>query len=350
LPGSAGGSPAGTYNCKIDESECAIGFFKQKFHYWSSSAGAPRVFETFAPATHQKNMNKMVLKLFALLLFNVLAVSEIPAQQDSQSEENAYGSNFFDQLRSIFGKFRNADLQNVFQEAQPIQCSELIGRKGEWRPVAFFNEDRTLGDWCRESLEEVKIDLTVYTFKGFCSEDRGMVQVASEFPTDASLEAYHQRKIGFNRIDITANDPVNASLNPKTMAYTFDLPYLFLKNQGPRKLYSFTAPDRDSTYDPEVTSRWECKAVSSKDVTYRFLICRVSTVPQHMRRNETRKPAFGETAFFILSDGMEAQSSVNLTFGDGASSGDKPAETAPDAKAPARPVLKRGKPSPDKNY
>jgi hypothetical protein len=303
---------------------------------------------------HQKIMNKMALKLFAFLLFNVIAVSEIPAQQDSdrngQSDENAYGSKFFDQLRSIFGKFRNADLHNVFQEAQPIQCSELVGRKGEWRPVAFFNEDRTLGDWCRQSLEEVKVDLTIYTFNGRCSEDKGMVQVASEFPTDASLEAYHQREIGFNQIDITVNDPVNANLNPKTMAYTFELPYLFLKNKGPRKLYSFIAPDRDSTYAPDVTSRWECKAVSSKDVTYRFLICRVSTVPLNMRRNETRKPSFGETAFFVLSDGMEAQSSVHMTFGDGESSDEKSEEAVPESKAPARPVLKRGKPSPDKDY
>jgi hypothetical protein len=319
------------------------------------AAGEPQALKPLHRQCIQKIMNKLALQIFTLFIFNVLTVSEIPAQQDrdqdSQSEENAYGSKFFDQLRSIFGKFQNADLQKVFQDAQPIQCSELVGRKGEWRPVAFFNEDRKLGDWCRESLEEVKADLTVYTFKGSCSQDKvGTVQVTTEFPTAASLDAYHSRQINLNQVDITVNDPVSASLNPKTMAYTFNLPFLFLKNNGPKKLYSFMAPDRDSVYASDMSSRWECKAVSSTDVTFRFLICRVSLAPQKMRRNETWEPTFGSSAFFILSDGTEAQSSVHMTFGDGANSGDKPEEAAPESKAPPRPVLKRGKPSPGKNY
>src|SRR4030095_11608245 len=53
---------------------------------------------------------------------------------------------FFDQLRSLFGRFRDGDLDRAFESAQPIQCSELISDNGEWRPVAFFNEDRRLGD------------------------------------------------------------------------------------------------------------------------------------------------------------------------------------------------------------
>jgi hypothetical protein len=43
--GSAGGSPAGVYNCQYgrisDEPECEIVFSKHKFHYWLSSAGEP---------------------------------------------------------------------------------------------------------------------------------------------------------------------------------------------------------------------------------------------------------------------------------------------------------------------
>jgi hypothetical protein len=284
------------------------------------------------------NMNKRIFKgLFALFLFSALPATGIGAQE----EESAYGSKFFDQLRGIFGKFRDSDLQKVFQEAQPIQCSELVARKGEWRPVAFFNEDRSLGDWYRENLEEVKAEMTVYTFKGTCSADKGIIKVGSEFPTAAGLKAYHAREIEMAQVDIAVNDPVNAVFNSKTKAYTFDLPYLFRDNQGPRKLYTFNAPNADSTYAADVKSHWECKAVFSKDVTYRFLICRVSTAPQRVGRSQTWEPSFGSSAFFILSDGMAAQASVNMTFGSSAGAGGKPEETAPEPSSPARPVLKR---------
>jgi hypothetical protein len=291
-------------------------------------------------------MYKTGLKLLSALLVicAVLAPDLHPqqAEQMSSSEKSAYGSKFFDQLGSIFGRFRDSDLQRVFQESQPIECSELVGRKGEWRMVAFFNEDRELGDWCRESLQEVKADLAVFTFKGVCGAGQGTVQVATEFPTFASIEAYSRHEIDLNQIDITVNDPVNAALNPQTMAYTFELPYLFRTGQrGSTKVYSFNAPDRNAAYAPDVTSRWECKSVSSKDVTYRFFICRTATVPRGAAaRNRKWKPSFGASAFFILSDGTEAQTSVNLSFGDEARPSEKPADTEPAATPPAHPSSK----------
>ncbi len=291
-------------------------------------------------------MHHIVMKTATLwlctLIFAALPAARLPAQQRQiQSDESTYGSKFFEQLRTIFGRFQNSDLQRVFREAQSIQCSELIGRKGEWRPVAFFNEDRTLGDWCRENLEEVKADVAVYTFKGACG-DHGKVQVATEFPTAAGIEDYNARKIEFDQIDITVNDPVNAVLDPKTMAYTFDLPYLFLKEEGPRKIYSLMAPDRNSPYATDVANRWECKTVSSKDVTYRFLICRVGIVPQgKFAKYEKWEATFGSSAFFILSDGTEAKASVNLSYGDAAQPKDEPADSTPAPDSPPRPTLKR---------
>jgi hypothetical protein len=283
------------------------------------------------------NMNKTVFKLlFAFFWLGALPVISTGAQQTG----SAYGSKFFDQLRNIFGKFRDSDLQKVFQDAQPIQCSEIVARKGEWRPVAFINEDRSLGGWFRESLEEVKAEMTVYTFKGPCSGEQGMIKVGSEFPTGPSLEAYKERKIELDQVDVGVNDPVNASFNPKTSAYTFDLPYLF-REEGPRKLYTFISPKGDSGYATDVKSHWECKAVSSKDVTYRFLICRVSTVPQRISRNQTWEPSFGSSAFFILSDGIEAQSSVNMTFGSSEENAAKPEGTQSAPSAPDRPILRR---------
>ncbi len=307
-----------------------------------------------APVMHRMIVNKSTVKpLCVLLLICPLLAADLRAQQDQQaqtSEESTYGTKFFDQLRNIFGRFRDSDLQRVFQEAEPIQCSELVGRKGQWRPVAFFNEDRTLGDWCRESLEEVKADLAVYTFTGTCSGNQGTVQVATEFPTAASIEAYNQQRIDLNQVDVTANDPVSAAVNQRTMAYTFDLPYLFLRERrGSMNVYSLVAPDRNAAYATDVTSRWECKSVASKDVTYRFLICRTTTVPRRaLSRNQRWEPSFGGSAFFILSDGTEAQTSVNLSFGNGTSPSATPAETAPAPTSPARPALKRPKkPDPD---
>jgi hypothetical protein len=289
-------------------------------------------------------MNKKRSRLFGvLILLGALTATHLFGQrpQDQTGEENAYGSRFFDQLRTIFGMFRDSDLQRVFQDAQPIQCTELLGRKGQWRPVAFFNEDRSLGDWCREDLAEVKSDLSVFTFLGDC-EGPGRVQVGSEFPTTASFEEYRQRRIELNQIDVTVNDPVKAVVSSRTMAYTFDLPYLFKTPQGKRDVYSLAAPDSLAAYAPDVSSRWECKAVSSKDVTYRFLICRVSTVPQRpLQRNQKWEPVFGSSAFFILSDGTEAKSSVNLTFGNETSSDEKPANAVPASDSHPRPTLKR---------
>jgi hypothetical protein len=299
--------------------------------------------ETYAPEVHPKSMTKVVFKLFSLIFFSALFAADISAQQ-KESEESPYDTKFFDQLRSVFGKFRNTDLQNAFRDALEIHCSELVGRKGEWRPVAFFNEDRTLGDWYRQSLEEVKADLTVYTFKGACTGDQRTVQVASEFPTEEGVKAYNQQRIDLNKVDITVNAPVRARVNPETKAYTFDLPYLFLKKEGARSVYSFMAPDGNSSYASDVSSRWECKAVRSDDLTYRFLICRLSTVPRRLQQNQIWKQSFGSSAFFILSDGMEVKTSVRLIFGDGTDVDDKPAEKAPAADAPNRPVLKREKP------
>lgn len=234
-----------------------------------------------------------------------------------QAEQGSFGSKFFDQLQAIFGQFQNSELDRVFQRSKPIQCSELVGGKGEWRPVAFFNENRKLGDWCKENLDEVKADLAVYTFRGECSGEQGTVQLSTEFPTAAGMREYNQQRIDLDKVDVTVNDPVPAVFSSRTSAYTFDLPYLFKTGrEGTMNLYSFIAPDRNAAYSTEVASRWECKSVSSSDVTYRFLICRANTLPLGLRKNERWEPSFGASAYFILSDGMEAHASVKLSFDD----------------------------------
>jgi hypothetical protein len=273
----------------------------------------------------------------------------VHAQRERQikpPDESAYGSKFFDQLHSIFGIFRDADLQRAFQTAQPIQCSELVIGKGEWRTVAFFNEDRSLGEWCRDSLEEVKSDLSVYIFKGPCNGEQGPVQATTEFPVGASVDAFNEKKIGLDQVDVNVNAPVSVVFDPRTQAYAFELPYLFLTGRrSSGNVYSLIAPRPEDSYASDVTNRWECKMVKSNDVTYRFLICRTAIVARNMAvRKQNRDLSFGASAYFILSDGIEAQTSVSLSFGDGSRVADNPQAAAAPVASPKRPSLTRDLP------
>jgi hypothetical protein len=275
------------------------------------------------------------------LIFLVLSPVNLPAQRQRQlppPDESAYGSHFFDQLHNIFGIFRDEDLQRVFQMAKPIRCSDLVVSKGEWRTVAFYNEDRSLGEWCRNNLEEVKADLSVYIFKGSCKGDRGSIQVTTQFPIGSSIDAYTEGRIPLDQVDVNVNAPVSVVFDTRAQTYNFELPYLFLtgrRNSG--NIYSLVAPTREDRYAPEVAHRWECKSVRSNDVTYQFLICRTATVARSAAmRNQDQGPGFGASAYFILSDGMEAQTSVSLSFGDAGPPADNPPATASPVPTPAR--------------
>jgi hypothetical protein len=239
---------------------------------------------------------------------------EIQPPQSSQ-----YGRRFFLQLRAIFGRFRDTDLRRVFDAAQPIQCSELINDPGEWRAVAFFNEKRELGDWYRSSLEEVKSDLSAFIFKGVCRGDRGSVALTTKFPVTEALDAYNHGRIRLDEIDVNVNAPVRAAFDEQTQAYSFDLPYLFLiSQQGNENVYSLDPPrleDREK-YAADVINHWECKSVTAEAVTYQFLICHTMTLARDPRMRSQQRAAFGASAYFILSDGKEASSSVKLTFND----------------------------------
>jgi hypothetical protein len=281
-------------------------------------------------------LKRAVLLANSVLLLSVLLVpTGLAAQRERQippPDNGEFGSKFFTQLSSIFGKFRDADLQRVFQLAEPIQCSELLTGKGEWRPVAFFNENRKLGDWYRSNIAEVRGDLSVYLFKGTCSGERGNIELTTKFPVGESIDAFNAGQIPFDQIDVNVNAPVRLSFDSRTGAYAFDLPFLYLvSRQSTSSTYSLIPPHFGDKYATEVTNAWDCKSVSSIDITYRFLICRTSTVDRApQQRNQPRgTPSFGSSAYFILSDGSEAQSTVTLNFGDAEAPVPVPPNAAP---------------------
>jgi hypothetical protein len=279
----------------------------------------------------------------------LFAANPLLAQREREiqpaAEESQYSRKFFTQLRGVFGRFRDTDLRRAFEAAQPIQCSELVNDPGVWRTVAFFNEKRELGDWYRSSLDEVKSDLSAFIFKGACQTGHGSVQLTTKFPVSETIEAYNRGRIPFEQIEVNVNAAVRASFDDQTQAYAFDLPYLFLvSNKGAENVYSLDPPylDERTRYASDVVNHWECKSVTAEAVTYQFLICKTTTEPRDTRMRSQQRAAFGSTAYFILSDGKEALSSVKLTFSDANDAQHTIADASratPDAPAPDKWIL-----------
>jgi hypothetical protein len=257
------------------------------------------------------------------------------APNDSETS-NDLGTKFFDQLRTLFGRFREAELDRVFAAAQPIQCSELVSDNGEWRTVAFFNEDPRLGAWYHRSLEEVKSDLTQYIFSGSCAAEQGDVQLVTKVPVMDSIERFNAGRIRFNEIRLNTNPAVRASFSPRAQIYTFELPYLYVdrKKVSRDPVYSLIPQSADERIDPSVTNHWECKSVRANDVTFQFLICQTWVLPRDPAARRQSRPSFGSSAYHILSDGKEASTSVKLSFGGDT---DKAEKAEPPSPAEVRP-------------
>jgi len=167
--------------------------------------------------------------LLVALAVTLLPPLHVAAQFDRQTAGSRDDSErkFFDQLRNLFGRFREADLRRSFEMARPIQCSELTSDTGEWRPVAFFNEDRKLGDWYYRSLNEVNSERSVFTFKGDCSTDQSNVQLITKFPIKDSLDRYSAGRIDLRDIAMKVNPAVTVSFSPRYGSYRFELPFMY---------------------------------------------------------------------------------------------------------------------------
>ena len=257
------------------------------------------------------------LTIVAALLISPALSSQRERQLVAPRDENdQYGERFFDQLKAVFGRFRDSDLQRAFENAHSIQCSELINQKGEWRPVAFFNDNRELASWYRQSFEQVRHDVSAYLFKGTCRGQHAALQLTTKYPVVESLEAYQHGSISIDDVEINVNPQVRTSFDSGSHAYVFDLPYLFfVRYQGFAKIYSLEPSQHTDKYATEVLDHWECKSVKDQAVTYQFLICR-ATILSRDKRLRGLGSGFGASAYWILSDGREAGSTVKLTYND----------------------------------
>jgi hypothetical protein len=234
-----------------------------------------------------------------------------------QGSAGDFGSKFFDDLRSLFGKLQQSELDKAFERAKPVRCSDLAGQSSEWKEVAFLNDDRRLGDWHFDNIEDVKRDLAAFVFSGNCRGDEGALRVATSFPVTESVEQFQLGRIPFSKIIIDDNDPVNVTFDRSTGAYTFQLPYVYSERKnGTDIVYTLTPPRKTSNPEPGIAIEFRCKAISDADLTYRFLLCRSRLVDRDTRKQEQMvKPTRGSAAYYILSDGKEASSTVRLNFG-----------------------------------
>jgi hypothetical protein len=302
---------------------------------------------------------RLLVFVAAIFFFHCASAAAQPRRLEGPSVDRPNNevdseSKFFYQLRSLFGRFRDGDLDRAFAAAQPIQCSELVSDNGEWRPVAFFNEDRRLGDWYHSTLDDVKRELSQYVFSGTCNSDRSNVRLVTKFPVMESVRRYNSGRIPFKEIHLNVNPAVIAYFEPRTQIYTFELPYLYIdpeKSVG-QTVYSLLAARLDDRPAREVTNHWECKSVRAEDVTFQFLICQTWTMPSDAAVRKQSRPSFGSSAYFILSDGREASTSVKLSFGGSEDKGPPPEAPLPppppvsDAPPPDRPVTQTSPPPP----
>jgi hypothetical protein len=218
-----------------------------------------------------------------------------------------------------------------------MQCSELVSDTGEWRTVAFFNEDRKLGDWYYRSIDEVKAELSVFKFEGDCSTTESSVRLITKFPVRDSLDRLSTGRIELKDVQIKTNAPVTASFSPRNQTYQFSLPYMYSSRNERSLTPTYTLfPQRvGDRYAVDVINHWDCKSVRASDVTFQFMICETATLPSDVRRGTEREQTFGAYAYFILSDGKEAMTSTRLSFGGDAA---RDANPTPPAKTEAEPV------------
>ena len=271
------------------------------------------------------------------LLFAAHAEAQGPRRASASRENGDFGTKFFDELRSLFGRLRDADLDRAFRRGRAIRCADLAEKSGVWKEVAFLNGDRKIGNWHFESLAEVNRELATFKFSGECGADRDPLSVAISYPVQESINRFNRGIIPQSEIVMTNNPPARARFNSADEAYVFEVSYVYLDNKpGPTPLYTLTPPLTTSKPVAGLGIEFRCKTASDADPSFLFLLCYTEMVDHKVPAPRPgSKPPLGNSAYYILSDGKEAGSTIKLVFGT--AGGDAPApqpDTAKDAEAP----------------
>src|SRR6476660_3835670 len=139
------------------------------------------------------------------------------------SLQTDFGSTFFDDLRTLFGKLEKTELSAAFAEAKPISCGDVVGR-GDWKQVGFLNDDRSLFAWRFDKLEDVRSDPARLVFSGTCNDAHTPVEVTTTYPYRDSQRQYADGFITASEIVTRENKPVRATFDKTTGSYVFTLP------------------------------------------------------------------------------------------------------------------------------
>ena len=245
------------------------------------------------------------LRSLARIICLLLLASDLRAQ-------DAFGTKFFDNLTTLFGRLQKSKLDTVFQDAKAVRCADLLDAK--WRQVGFLNDDRNLMAWHYQTIEQVRDDLVRYVFSGACPNNRSPLKLTTSYPVGESLEQFIAGKGPLSKVVVRENESVKASFDRSTNSYKFQLPFLYLEERlVGQPIYTLTPPTAASKPASDTAEEFRCKAVTDGDLIYRFLLCRTKLVATKGRPVNLEKGSFG---YDILSDGKEASSSVRLTFGD----------------------------------
>jgi hypothetical protein len=132
----------------------------------------------------------------------------------------------------------------------------------------------------------------------------------------ASLDQFIAGNGPLSNVVVRENESVKASFDRSTNSYKFQLPFLYLEprlvGQSSDALYTLMPPTAASKPVSDAAEEFQCKGVTDGDLIYRFLLCRTKLFAPNRSVNWEK----GSFAYYILSDGKEASSSVRLNFGD----------------------------------
>src|SRR5215813_13650340 len=111
-----------------------------------------------------------------------------------------FGAKFLDDLKTLFGRLETSELDSAFQRTKAIRCSDLIGKSGEWKDVAFLNDNRNLAAWHYDDIDSVKSDPVRYVFSGMCTTEQAALRLETRYPIKESYNQFRKGMIPISKV------------------------------------------------------------------------------------------------------------------------------------------------------